>query len=547
MQNLSFDPRHAWYPVPDLGGIVSGAEWTVEVFTTEDALGLDAQRTRFDGRTLVADGLQWLGGQRSVPGQLRVEIGREQDAVTWRIHVDSGADKTPVKGAKLLLRGLPDAVVETGWWGATTPAGESRVTPLGDCVRLAYPFPDLQTPWLAAGEGPGLTLSARDDEVRAHRFYHYRPHWSPTPVAEVICDELATRRSRTFVSSGIRLRACPTYDALLGDLDAHLDHVAAAHGLVAWEDRTDVPGWAREIDLVLTLHGQHWTGHVFNTFDRMTEILEDLCGDVPGERVMAYLPGWEGRYYWQYPQYAPGEDLGGEPAFARLVATAHRLGVHLMPMFGANGAHVGRYPRWRESVFLSPSHRFPVHVNTPDWDNDRAPEDDQVFLNPGEPGFRAHLVAQVSAVVERYDVDGVFLDTSGVWLDDPRHELHAGYRDLVADLRSRHPGLLVCGEGWYDGLLGQLPLNQSWLPTERPVRHAGLPGRFARTLAHLVTGAPGSGSTGVHEEGVWPATPSLLGRGCVPAIGVVEDTFTTHREEVRRLCRELVAATTEDG
>lgn len=543
MDNLSFDPRHAWFRVPDVVGSGDGgswtAEWTVEVFTTEDALGLDPGRTTFDGRTLTADGLQRVGGQRPMPGRVTVQAEERGGAVTWRIHADSGSADAPVKGVKLLLRGLPDDLTRSGWWGATTPAAGAHALQEGRAVRLVYPFPDLQTPWLAAGEGPGLALSSRADEVRSHRFYHYRPRWSPSPVTELVVDELATRRSQTFEAPELRLRVATTYDDLLRDLDDHLDHLEAAYGLVRWEERADVPAWAREIDLVLTLHGQHWTGHVFNTFDRMAEILEDLCQDVAGDRVMAYLPGWEGRFYWQYPHYAPGADLGGESGFERLVATARRLGVHLMPMFGANGANVRRYPRWREAVFMSPSHRFPVHVNAPDWDNDRAAEDDQVFLNPGEPGFRAHLLEQVSALVGRYELDGVFLDTSGVWFDDPRHELHPGYRALVGELRQRHPELLVCGEGWYDALLAQLPLNQTWLPTDVPRRHEGLPSRFARTLAHLVTGAPVSGSTGVHEQGVGPAPTSLIGTGSVPAIGVVEDTFVAHREEVRRLCREL--------
>ena len=541
MQNLSFDPRHRWYPFPDPGGAWPGAEWTVEVFTVEDALGLDPARSRYDGRTLTADRLQWLGGQRTRPGSARVELEERPDGVSWRIHADSGLDDVPVKGAKLLLRGLPPAtgVGESGWWGATTPRGEEHALPDDGCVRLAYPFPDLQTPWLATGEGPGLALSARDTAVRAHRYYHYRPHWSPTPVLELVCDAPASRRARGFTSSELRLSACPSGEALLADLDDHLDHVAAAHRLQPWETRADVPAWAREVELVLTLHGQHWTGHVFHTFDEMAAILEALCEDIPGERVMAYLPGWEGRYYWEYPHYGPGADLGGEEGFERLVATARRLGVHLMPMFGANGANVRRYPRWEEAAFRSASDRYPVMVNAPDWDNDRAPEDDQVFLNPGEPGFRAHLVEQITRVVQRYCVDGVFLDTSGAWFDDPRHDVHDGYRALVGEIRRRHPGLLVCGEGWYDALLGQLALNQTWLPTERPVRHRGLPGRFARTLAHLVTGSPVTGSTGVHEEGIRPAPRSLVGTGSVPAVAVVEDTFTAHRDEVRRLVREL--------
>ncbi|WP_030908306.1 hypothetical protein [Streptosporangium amethystogenes] len=94
VNDLSFDPRHAWHPVPWL----AGAEWTVEVFTTQDAWGLDPARTSFDGHRLTADRLQWLGGQRQAPGHVTVTL----EEGSWQItaeHADA------VKGVKLLLRG----------------------------------------------------------------------------------------------------------------------------------------------------------------------------------------------------------------------------------------------------------------------------------------------------------------------------------------------------------------------------------------------------------------------------------------------------------
>jgi hypothetical protein len=537
VNDLSFDPAHRWFPVPGWPGI----EWAVEVFTVNDALGPAPTACTFDGARMHATGLQWLGGQRERAGTVDAETSTDGDVARWRITANA---PDLVKGIKLLLRGLPSAALDAGWWTPTTPSGDTLTPTPQVPVALTYPWESWQTPWVCAGEsGPAVTLSVRDDTVRPKRFHVSTPHWSPVPVVEIVCDELATRRATTFTAPEIRLRVCATESDIRLDLVEHLSALEGMYGLIGWAQRTDVPAWADDLDLVLTLHGQHWTGHVFNTFDQMAAILRDITTDLPGERILAYLPGWEGRYYWQYPQYGPGVDLGGEEGFARLVATAARLGVHLMPMFGANGAHVERYPNWEASVLRSPSNRYTALINAPDWDNDRAGEDEQVFLNPGEPAFRAHLLDQVSNLVARYAVAGVFLDTSACWFNDPRFDVYDGYRDLVTELHRRHPQLLLCGEGWYDALLALFPMNQTWLPMASPPRYDDLPMRYARVLGHLHDGAPGTGSTGVHEGGTRPIAQPLHIPGYVPALSVVSDTFTHHREAVREFCHAVAKET----
>jgi hypothetical protein len=533
VNELSFDPRHPWFPVPGL----LGAQWSVEVFTTQNVQCPDPAQTRFDGQHLASAGLQWLGGQRQVRGRVHGDVRVEDDgSVLWRLSTEM---PDTVKGIKLLLRGLPAHLLAEGWWTPTTPSDVTLRPALGTPVQLNYPWFEWQTPWACAGEGPGVVLSVRDNAVRPKRFYTYLPHWASTAIVEVTCDEVATERSRHFEAPEIRLQVCETREKVKLNFDGHLKSLEQAFGLTPWNQRTDVPAWADGLELVLMLHGQHWTGYVFNTFDEMAAVLEDVTGDVPGDRILAYLPGWEGRYYWQYPEYGPSEDLGGPAAFERLVTTARNLGVHLMPMFGANGAHVDRYPEWKDAAFRSPSNRYVALVNTPDWDNDRDGEDEQVFLNPGELGFQQFLAQQVSAVVKRYGIEGVFLDTSACWFNDPRHDVFRGYVDLVGRLHEENPGLLVCGEGWYDALLAVFPMNQTWIQMEVPPRFDDLPMKYARVLGHLKDGAPGVGSTGVHEGGLRPKAKPLRIPGFVPALSVVEDTFSDHRDEVRAFCAAI--------
>ncbi len=538
VNNLSFDPAHRWFEVPG----VPGAEWAVEVFTTDNVYGLDPELAEFDGRRLAAVGLQRLGGQQKAAGTVTADCGvAGGDATSWRTVVRT--DET-VKGVKLLFRHLPEALVRQGWWTPTTAAGSTLRSSETAPLLLAYPWSNSgaswQTPWISAGEGPALVISVRDDLVRAIRFYSYRPHWSESDIVEVICTPSAAERSRAFETPEIRLSLRADENEIKRDFDDHLAWIEDAFQVTRWEERRDAPAWADQLELVVTLHGQHWTGFVFNTFEQMASILESICAEVAGERVLAYLPGWEGRYYWQYPTYRPGEDLGGEDGFARLIERARDLGVHLMPMLGANGANVNRYPDWERAAFRSPSNRYVELVNRPDWDNDRAGEDEQVFLNPGEPEFQRHLADQVSGIVDRYAVEGIFLDTSACWFDDPRYDVYRGYRELVAEIKRRHPVLLVCGEGWYDALLAVFPMNQTWIQMADPPRFDDLPLRYSRVLGHLKDGALGVGSTGVHEGGTNPLAAPLRRPGFVPALPVVHDTFTKHREEVLAFCRSVV-------
>jgi hypothetical protein len=48
--------------------------------------------------------------------------------------------------------------------------------------------------------------------------------------------------------------------------------------------------------LVLTLHGMHYTGYVFNDFARMLEIVRWITAQIGGDRVPAFLSSWDGRY-----------------------------------------------------------------------------------------------------------------------------------------------------------------------------------------------------------------------------------------------------------
>ena len=94
---LSFDPRHAWLPLPG----VAGLEWALEVFTTENSYGLDPALTNFAAGRLEARGLQWLGGQRRAAGRVDGVVLTSHGSHSWRIIAET---EGVVKGIELLVR-----------------------------------------------------------------------------------------------------------------------------------------------------------------------------------------------------------------------------------------------------------------------------------------------------------------------------------------------------------------------------------------------------------------------------------------------------------
>jgi hypothetical protein len=264
-----------------------------------------------------------------------------------------------------------------------------------------------------------------------------------------------------------------------------------------------VPDWSREVSLVVALHGMHWTGHTFNTYTQMAEALRWVSERIEGKRVLAFLPGWEGRYYWQYGDYRPEPLLGGADGFSALCEAAHTLGVTLMPMFGANCANTATpgFQEWGEPSVLKSPTGMVFQGNRPDWDASRSNDPGwQAWLNPGAPKWREHLIGQVSELLGKHNLRAVFFDTQHIWENDPRYPLYEGLAAMRDELHSRFPHLLIAGEGWYDALGAITPVSQVGAPARWPEAF----GRYNRTFAHLMSGDPSRGSNGVHEAGYTP-------------------------------------------
>lgn len=521
-QKFSFD-----FPEPsvEFGGLRFG----FLVFSRENVYGLDASRMTAvatpGGLEVTASGLVWAGGQERAPGTLVARLRQEGDVILWDITAAMGG---PIKAVTTVLRGVPRGRISSG--------GGEPFDPGDDEVLFGYPFGggDLFGGNVAWGMGTPLAvvqgdpqqflaLSTLDDRVRTKRFY-FQPGERGYRVELVHEVEGWVDQPRVQVPTWRAGRGTTLESAVA----PHYAHLERAYRLPHWESRADVPGWLRRTALVVTLHGMHYTGYVFNDFPRMLEILRWIATQIPPERVLVFVSAWDGRYYWDYPAYRAADRLGGEAGFRRLIQEGKQLGFRFMPMFGANAANRRQpaYPAVADaSVARVDDDR--VDINWVDWDNDRHQEGWLSYMNLGVDSWRAWLTGRIADVVERYGVDAYFLDIVGGWMNNTKADMHEGTRQLVADLRARYPQVVACGEFLYDALLEFIPLYHVHTPRAVP---------FARFFSHLSHPAPGRGSSGVHESGfgTWDAATLSLARreGLIPTLMVVDDTFTRYRDQM---------------
>jgi hypothetical protein len=511
-----------------------GLQLSVQVVTLENLYGLAADhvavREGAGSFEMRAERLSWAGQQEQAQGHVELRVDRTP-AGSLRAVVRAGAPE-PIRCVKLLVRDL-EAPLEL-----VPVEGKHRV--VGEHGELlAYPR-TLPTPLLFVRSGGALLgLRAEDERVREKRFAVSVERTGPLAgrgVVELIHEEDASRFSTELATPPWLL----TPNASLAEVERdHLGFVERAHDLAPWQERADVPDWARRLRMVATLHGMHFSGRIFLRYDEMLDVLRFLAERVPGEHILAYLPGWEGRYYWQYGDYRPEPRLGGEKGFGALCEGARRLGVHLMPMFGANCVNrwlptmVGLDPR--ANLKSATGNRF--HGNQPDWDLARAHDTGwQAWLNPGHPDWRERLAADIETLAGRHGIDAVFLDTVHAWTNDPDHPVTDGLRALVKRLRSNVPGLLLAAEADYDALLPLFALFQRPWWTESP----GWSSRYVRRFGHLCEGEP-RGRTGVHEFGVYASDAWSGEPGYLPTVAFQDGTLEQTREDLEQRLARLVS------
>lgn len=519
------------FPEPSVA--FGGLRFGFLIFSRENCYGLDAGAITVQGGdetlTLRCTRLVWAGGQEQAPGGLTAVFRRTAGGtVEWDVVAEMGQ---PIKSVTTVLRDVPRGRISSG--------GSAPTDQRDNEALFGYPFgagdlfggntaAGLGTPLVLvqAGEQDFFHLSSLDDKVRAKRFY-FQPGESGYRVEAIHEVEGWLDQHRVTVPTWRAGRATTLEEPVA----AHYAHLERAYRLVPLEQRRDATPWLKDVGLVLAIHGMHFTGFIFNDYARTLEIMRWSAERFPAERTVVFLPAWDGRYYWDYATYEVSARLGGEAGFRRLVSEGMRLGFHVMPMFGMNTANrkLPNFRRFADAATDRIDHNE-FNLDWVDWDNDRHQEGYIAYMNLGVDSWRRWLTSRIANVIDRYGVDGYFLDISGGWVNSTRGDMHEGTRRLVAELRERYPRVLACGEFQYDALLELFPMFHVY---------SARAAKYVRCFSHLSQPAPGRGSSGVHEAGFGRFNTETLNlsSGPLPTITIVDDTFSDHRDTMEAMLR----------
>lgn len=523
MQFYSFDLRDPIFEI-------CGLKLSFQIVTLENIYGLDPEHTTVTDlapdfwRRIECKRLSWAGQQQHAAGEMVIWVDCADDG-TLSLRTQASAPEK-IRCIKILIRDLPELRI-------LDIIDQERPVPY-EGVLDKYPNP-LRLPLLFARQPDGTTLGVQylDIECCPKRFAVYQERMGAlkgTYTIECIFEEDARKFRQTSETTprciiGQNVDVEQFRNQLLGFYEQY-------RLLSPWESRQDMPTWAHDIRLCLNIHGMHWSGYTFNTYDQMLDIIRFVAQRIDGKHVLAYLPGWEGRYYWQYGDFRPEPLLGGADGFARLCDSARELGVHMMPMFGGNCANswATNFHSFGPSSYMKSASRNIFLGNQPDWDLSRAQDTGwQAWLNPGAPAWQNELVQQIETLIAQYGFDAVFLDTVEVWSNDPDFNIREGYSQIVARLRSHHRDLLITGEDWYDGLLGIFPIFQqsgNWRPVPDWVS------RYVRLFGHIADGEASRGSTGVFEWGYNPYQPLPEREPYLTTLAFTDGTFQQAQAEV---------------
>lgn len=503
-------------------------EVSVEVFSLENVYTVAENTYRCKDGEYFSDSLVW-GNTEKRKGSVKLRVDDVSGAKVFKAEAELDC---LIRGVKIRFDNLPLGTL------ISLTDEDKEVTEYGMYLKYPEGWRSLSTPLLVfrMENGKYLYLRCLDSTVNEKRFFVKKVNGAMR--VDIVQDQSGTQISEKYSVPAIECGVADTAEEIY---QAHSDYIKKVFSLEEYENCRIVPEWFKDISLVVTMHMQAFTGHIFHTYESAYKDIEKLTRLTEGKHILVYLTGWEGRYYYKYGDYTPDERLGGGAKLKEAVKKMQALGCKVMAMYGMNMANknIPQIKRLAEvSEFQSVS-GAKFHNGSVDWEGAHHYDfNGLVQLNIGERNWQNYLFNQIKSATEAYGFDGAFLDIAACHVNDKNHNLYEGVVEFCDRLRTIKPQFLVSGEGYYDGLSRAMPLFQSGHTDGKLHYHdrvsEKLFTRFSREFAHLCIGDLSRGSTGVHELGTNTDTTVPLRKAIIPTIALVEDTLDKAFDKVKQ-------------
>jgi len=290
------------------------------------------------------------------------------------------------------------------------------------------------------GDGQHVILSAREYPPRVKKLWVYRI--GEHQDVYLYSEEDACRRGQEYTAPTWTLSRTADWRPVVDDYSRWMGQ---AFQMAPFAERPGLQPWLKDIRLVAILHGGSHDGKIGYDFRAMAACLEELAKRFPPNHTLIKVAGFEGRIDRNWPDVEPGEALGGARAFDSLIAAAHRLGYHLIPHLNVWGAS---YENPKTKALLP--HQIIDPEGRPstwsyDKDQDEIAEEIFAYISPDTSEWREVIKDQVRVLTGR-GMDAIYLDQTGTFINDLRHDHFRGLKTLYTELRENFPSIQFAGE-----------------------------------------------------------------------------------------------------
>ena len=246
-------------------------------------------------------------------------------------------------------------------------------------------------------------------------------------------------------------------------VDIHRSWLENAFKLTPYQEHTNFPKWADDINFVLEVWGARRDKiSPAHSFDEMRERIKEFAELHDPKRTLLYLAGFaEHGIDSNAPDYNPSPQCGGEEGFKLLVGEAHRLGYKVMVHTNvlAMTFHHRLYPQFKKFQVVDCFGREQTWGL--DMDGDWLAEPYFAYINPANSEWGDLMEKTLGDIINKFNLDAVFLDQTLLAFNVSNgNNFLKGMREHIQRLQKAFPEILFAGEGINEQVLPALPLAQ---------------------------------------------------------------------------------------
>lgn len=253
----------------------------------------------------------------------------------------------------------------------------------------------------------------------------------------------------TFTVTAERVQASEE----LPSLQAAVAHFRQMHPLPPKSSPGRPPRIARGVTLDLILP----EGRIAHRLEDAERLVRELADRGLSRDTLLYLCGMFAPYDSAYPRYVPAEEVGGDTGLARLVETARKHGVRVMPHVNFWGYDVqsGLIPDYRDFQVRDAAGN-PMGYEGITWVGSTNP---LAYMRVDDRRWLDIWFGYIDPLIDRYSIEALFLDQIGLTPDEGIRE---GTIRMLQRLHRDHPGLILAGEFLVEFLVPYVDIFTCW-------------------------------------------------------------------------------------